>query len=185
MKVTLSLLGVFFSVVLSIAGAEDFSAEPALQAPNAAPIPVAVNLQADAELSQRTGVPIMVVVSQNFCSYCEQLKAEVIRPMIFSGDYVDKVIIRELRVDEDDVVIDFDGKHLDPGEIASRYKAWVTPTLLFLGPGGVQQAEKIKGFNTPEMYGQYVDESIEEAHIKILNLGKEIRDAVLPSSMAK
>ncbi len=179
MKVKTSLLGLCLSVGLSVAVAEDSSAEHALQATNAAPIPVAVNLQADAELSQRTGVPIMLVVSQNFCSYCEQLKAEVIRPMIFSGEYVDKVMIRELRVDEDDVVIDFDGKHMDPGEIASRYQAWVTPTLLFLGPGGVQQAEKIKGFNTPEMYAQYVDESIEDAHLKIMKLGKNIRDLLL------
>lgn len=145
--------------------------ESVLQAPNSAPIPRAVNLQADGELSGRVGVPVMLVVTQRFCSYCEQLKSEVVRPMIFSGEYVDMVIIRELRVDDHDAVIDFDGKPRDAAEIAARYKAWVTPTLLFLGPGGIQRSEAIKGYNTPGMFSYYVDEAIAEASRKIAKPG--------------
>ncbi|MGB0721646.1 MAG: thioredoxin family protein [Gammaproteobacteria bacterium] len=130
-------------------------------------LPRVTDLAADAEIMRERALPMLLMVSQTHCSYCETVKREVIRPMIISGDYDDRVLIREILIDPIDKIPDFDGIPRDPNVIAARYKAWVTPTLLFLGPDGEVLSEKILGVNTPEMYGWYVDSAIEEALDKL------------------
>jgi thioredoxin-related protein len=123
-------------------------------------IPVAEDLHADAAVAESERIPIMLLVSQTYCGYCDQLKEWIIRPMILSGDYEGKVTIRELLVDSFEPVRDFDGEPRDPDKISARYEAHLTPTLLFLGPDGQELTERIHGINTPEMFGHYVDEAI-------------------------
>ncbi|MGB0713437.1 MAG: thioredoxin family protein [Gammaproteobacteria bacterium] len=126
-------------------------------------LPRVTDLAADARIMRERGLPMLLMVSQTHCGYCEEVKREVIRPMIISGDYDDRVLIREILIDPFDKIPDFDGTPRDPNVIAARYKAWVTPTLLFLGPDGEVLSERILGVNTPEMYGWYVDSAIDEA----------------------
>lgn len=126
-------------------------------------IPAAADLHADAAVAEAEAIPIMLLVSQTYCGYCDQLKDWIIRPMILSGDYEGRVIIRELKVDSFRPVRDFTGEPRDPAKISAGYKAYLTPTLLFLGPDGEELTERIRGINTPEMFGYYVDEAIATA----------------------
>ncbi|MGB1108856.1 MAG: thioredoxin family protein [Gammaproteobacteria bacterium] len=130
-------------------------------------VPDAEDLQADAALARANGIPILLVVTQHYCGFCETLKDEVIRPMILSGDYDDRVLIRELVSDDRGGVRDFDGVKRDAGDIARRYRAWLTPTLVFLGPDGQQLQDNIRGVNTLDYYSYYVDEAIAAARKRV------------------
>ncbi len=106
---------------------------------------------------------ILVSVTQEFCPYCHKIKEEILKPMLLSGEYEDKVLIRELSIDPGETVIDFDGRPAMAEHFADGYKVWVTPTLLFLGPDGAELSPRMLGVQTVEMYGYYVDESIDRA----------------------
>ena len=43
-------------------------------------------------------VPV-VLFSASHCGYCTIIKEEFLKPMLLSGDYVDKVLIRKLVID--------------------------------------------------------------------------------------
>jgi thioredoxin-related protein len=128
-----------------------------------ASVTIATNLQADGESARKARKAILLLVSQEECSYCIQIKREVIGPMIRSGDYEDRLLIRELLLDGVSTVIDFQGVARDSHNVAYDYQASVTPTLLFLDADGKELTAKMVGISTPDMYYYYVDQSIQEA----------------------
>ncbi|MCP4041587.1 MAG: thioredoxin fold domain-containing protein [Gammaproteobacteria bacterium] len=130
---------------------------------NRVEVPVATDLAADAELARRGKVPIMLMFSQDHCPFCKTLKREILRPMLLSGEYVDRVIIRELFIDAGEVVRDFNGVEIEGFRVGKRYAIWLTPTLLFLDSQGKELTQRMLGINTVEMYGYYVDESLDAA----------------------
>ncbi|MES9976141.1 MAG: thioredoxin fold domain-containing protein [Candidatus Thiodiazotropha sp.] len=108
-------------------------------------------------------IPILLMVSQDHCPFCQKLKREILNPMVVSGDYDDKVIVTELLIDVGENVIDFEGNSVYPGSIASKYNTWVTPTLLFLDHQGKEVHKRMLGVNTIEMFGYYLDVSLKDA----------------------
>jgi thioredoxin-related protein len=132
-------------------------------------VPVSKNLSEMGRQASKGQLPIMMMVSQAHCSFCEKLKEEILEPMMISGDYTDKVIITELLMDSYSNITGFDGSDIHPSDIASSYKVWVTPTLLFLDADGNEVHPRMLGVNTIEMYGYYIDESIDGALASIRN----------------
>lgn len=126
-------------------------------------IPVATDFSQLASQAKAKQVPILLMVSQDHCPFCVLLKNEVLNPMMISGDYEDMAVMTELLIDVGDAVIDFDGKSVYPGKVAADYKTWVTPTLLFLDHQGKEVHKRMLGVNTVEMYGYYLDESLQAA----------------------
>ncbi len=55
-------------------------------AAGAAEVPESGDLAADGRLARSLGVPLLVVFSAEHCGYCELLEAEILRPMILSGE---------------------------------------------------------------------------------------------------
>jgi thioredoxin-related protein len=108
-------------------------------------------------------MPILLVVSQEDCPYCELLKREILEPMLISGEYDGRVLIRELFIDSELPVRDFDGQTITPDELARRYRARLTPTVLFLDDRGRELTEPMIGINTVEFYGYYLDAAIDTA----------------------
>lgn len=128
----------------------------------------ATDLQADGRLARRERRVILLLVSQEGCNYCEQIKREIIKPMIRSGHYDSRLIIRELMIDGGAESTDFNGRLRKNHDLAfSRYQAGLTPTLLFLAPDGEELVPKMIGIQTPEMYYYYVEQSIEQAYAKL------------------
>jgi len=117
--------------------------------------------------SAQTKRPILLLMSQDYCPYCRMIKREILNPMVLSGSYVDKIIIREMMIDSLMDMNDFDGTMRDPALIAERYNIKVTPTMLFLGPDGTELTNKIVGINTPELFSFYVDKAIDQAVLKL------------------
>lgn len=111
---------------------------------------------------------LLLLVSQPGCGYCDQVKEEVILPMIKSGLYVPHTLIQQIVINNGEQLIDYQGQRISATDFARRYDAWATPTLLFLDHKGRELAPKMIGFNTPEYYGYYVDRSLEQARGQLL-----------------
>ncbi len=142
--------------------------------PEGVEIHLARDLQAAGVRAGARQIPILLVVTQEHCPFCHRIKEEILRPMLISGDYENRVLIRELLIDPGETTRDFLGRQRDARDFADDYKVWVTPTLLYLGPDGRELRPRILGINTLEMYGYYVDEGIEEALQRLRSGGAEL-----------
>lgn len=130
--------------------------------------PAAQDLRADGERVRQKGLPILLVVEQAGCHYCKVLDREIIQPLIAGGEYMDKkVILRRLDIVSELPIRDFDGKSITPSDLARRYGAHVTPTLLFLDSDGRELAPKMVGLGTLDFYWAYLDEAINSALAKL------------------
>ncbi|HUT42502.1 MAG TPA: thioredoxin fold domain-containing protein [Gammaproteobacteria bacterium] len=149
----------------------------AMPARAAVDVPYGTDLQQDGRQATARQLPILLVFSAVSCEYCRQLEDEFLEPMLISGEYTDKVIIRRLLLDIGQHATDFDGMQREAGAIATRYRAWLTPTIVFLDGTGREVAERIKGINTPELFGGYLDACIDTALLMIRDPASPIRYA--------
>lgn len=126
-------------------------------------LPQATDLSELAARSQEKNVPILLMFSAPDCGYCRALEKDYLKPMIVSGDYDDKVIIRKVEMSIGAEVVGFDGSSAAADDIAGRYQVFVTPTVVLVGPDGHQLADKLVGYNTPDFYGSYLDSAIDKS----------------------
>ena len=126
-------------------------------------VPVATDLQQLGAQARDLRLPILLSFSALDCSYCDLLEEEFLEPMLLSGEYTERIIIRKLVLDNGSRVGDFAGRQTDASLLSDRYRIFVTPTILFLDADGRELAERMIGINTPEMFGGYLDNCIETA----------------------
>jgi thioredoxin-related protein len=126
-------------------------------------LPQAKNLQRLGASAAGRNIPILLMVSQSHCEFCERMKLEVLNPMQLSGEYADRIVMRELLIDEGESVINFAGRRETTKLFSSHYHIQVTPTLLFLDGKGNEVADRILGINTVDYLPFYVDEAITSA----------------------
>jgi thioredoxin-related protein len=130
-------------------------------------VPVAQDLAQDGQGARADRLPILLAFSAIECPYCDDLEEEFLEPMLLSGDYTDKVIIRKLILDNGSHVRDFTGRSVEAAELAHTYRVFVTPTILFVDAGGRELAERMVGINTLEMFGGYLDGCIDTALLQL------------------
>lgn len=142
------------------------------QAAPAYEVPRTTDLRADGRLAREKNLPILIMFSQDGCSYCEQVREQFLEPMRKSGEYADKVIMRMIKVDRFADIRDFDGRKREPSDIAARYRASVTPTVIFVDYRGNELAERVLGITTPAFYGGELDDAIEVSlqHLRPMNV---------------
>lgn len=121
-------------------------------------------LGAEARSSRRA---ILLMFSQDDCPYCAIMEANYLRPMLMSGEYDDKVIIRKVKIDDFETLIDFDGRRIEPDHLTGRYRAWVTPTLVFLNSDGEEMAPKLVGIGTEGFFAGEIDQAINVALTRV------------------
>jgi thioredoxin-related protein len=110
---------------------------------------------------------IMLEISATYCSYCRKLEAAIIKPMLRSGDYEDRVLIRKIEIDEETHLINFDGSTISPGRLAQKLDIKVTPTIIFLNSQNQEVSERIVGVNSLDYFGGYVDDAIDHGLVAI------------------
>ena len=129
-------------------------------------IPKAFDLQNDGILAQEKGIPILLEFTMHGCPFCEEVEEEVLRPMLISGDYDNKVLVRNIKIDEDTVITDFNGESISYEDLASRYSVFVAPTLVLVHGNGKAMGLEMVGVTTIDFYGAYLDQAIDQALIK-------------------
>ena len=91
----------------------------------------------------------------------------MLNPMVKSREYDDSALLGELMLDSEEPLRGFQGGYELRGDVASRFDADLTPTLLFLAPDGSELVPRILGVNTLEFLGFYVDRAIETARARL------------------
>lgn len=79
--------------------------------------------------------------------------------MLKSGDYADKVIMRVIEADGENIR-DFNGSLITSEKLGNRYSLELTPTVVFLDAQGNLLTEVIGGMSSVDLYGGLLDEAI-------------------------
>ena len=109
------------------------------------------------------GLVFLLFVTREGCPYCARLRREVLRPMVIGGEYDNSLFIRELMMEPDTPVVDFDGSMASTAAVAARYGVSVTPAVLLLSGAGKLLTDPIVGFNNAESYSLSLDRALFEA----------------------
>lgn len=128
-----------------------------------ADVPMADSLRAEAKDAAGRKVPIMLLFTSPYCSYCEQVKAEYLGPMANDPAYRGKVIIRQIEAGSDWTMVGFDGKKTTHGDFAASQKVAMVPTIKLVDANGRELAKPIVGMSIPDYYFGYIQAAMEEA----------------------
>lgn len=130
-------------------------------------LPIAADLKGDGQQAREERLPILVFFSAQSCQYCEKMRSLFLEPMYSSGDYADKVILREVQVESGSTLRDFKGDKVSHAEFARRRGVTFTPQILFMDPAGRELVPAMVGLSTPEFFSGYLDEAIDTALARI------------------
>jgi thioredoxin-related protein len=128
-----------------------------------AQLDLATDLRATGQASANQQLVILVAATREDCSYCALLKREILLPMLKSGEYEQRILVRELVIEPETDVIDFDGSTVSSADWALKHSVKITPTVLLLDEAGKPLHPPLTGINTAEMYGFYLDRAIDRA----------------------
>lgn len=132
------------------------------------------NLQADATIASQKRIPILLLFTQQSCSFCEIVRSDFLRPMLLNReDYDNRVLIRQIEFDGEDV-INFDGTKISMDSFMAPYNIGFTPTVIFLDSTGKELTEQIIGITTVHFYGGFLDDNIDLALKKIRSAKNEV-----------
>lgn len=126
-------------------------------------IPPAGDLAGSGQLSQQQGLPVIVYVSRDACPYCRTLTDSILGPMFAADKFEHRATLVEVSLDRADPLTGFDGELTTGKAFGERYKANITPTLLFLDAQGHEISKRRVGISNLELYGHYLQKSIDEA----------------------
>jgi len=130
-------------------------------------VAVADNLAETGQLSRQQGVPTIVFISRDACPYCRTLRDKILQPMLSANKFEQRAILVEVSLDRVDPLTGFKNKQLTAQAFGESYQAGITPTLLFLDAEGREISKRIIGISNLELYGFYLQKSIDEALLVI------------------
>jgi len=128
-------------------------------------IALAKNLAEDGKIQQQSNRTILLYVSAPDCAFCKKLEKEVLFPLIFSGEYLDRIILREIDWTSSIPIKDFSGEMVLPKTFLNQYNIQITPTLLFLDATGNPLVDRLLGYRGGEFYWYYLDMAIKKANM--------------------
>lgn len=134
-----------------------------LAAPACAQMVAARDLAADARLASQRKVALLVLFSEPGCSWCERVRQEYLLPMQRNPEYSAKVLMREIEIEGEAALVDFDGSRTTHAEFARRRGVNLMPTVVLMNTRGQTLAEPLVGFRGADYYGYFLDERIDAA----------------------
>lgn len=98
--------------------------------------------------------PVILAFTADDCPYCKYVKESHLIPMHERGD---DVTIREVDVGSGRALTTFAGDTMEARDLGGEYNVQVTPTLVFLTPGGETGADNLVGVSSQDYYGAYLE----------------------------
>lgn len=142
------------AVVASWAGAGQ-AAEQALPMPASLPAALAGALQ--------KGSPLLVLVSLEGCPFCKMARENYLVPLQGQAG----LSIVQVDMHNQQLVQDFGGVSQTQDQWIRSWGIKVAPTVLFLGRGGVEVAERLVGGYLADFYGAYLDDRLRTARAAV------------------
>ena len=132
-----------------------------LSARNSAPVslPVPGSLQAVALAAGAKREPLVLLVSLPGCPYCELVRRNYLLPMRAEGLHAWQIDVTDKRQQ----IRDFAGQPATGAELAARWKATFTPTVLFFDARGIEIAGRLAGVASPDFYGSHLEDALSRA----------------------
>lgn len=121
----------------------------------------------EAKAAQELKVPILVMFSRRNCAFCDQVLKEFLVPMQHNTEYDTKVIMRRIDTGSAAKLRLFSGKTITHAQFAKENNIFLTPTIKLFDAEGNELAEPLVGLTTPDYYGGFLDQRIDEALAKV------------------
>lgn len=100
------------------------------------------------ELSKSSKLPIVLLVEQTGCRYCEIVSEEFLYPLQNSERFKDKAIFRRISLDAGETITGLNKSDITTDAFCDEYGASFTPTVLFLDGNGNALTDKILGMSS-------------------------------------
>lgn len=166
---TKRLFALFFLLALGLGGAVSSYSYQDSELP-----PVTLHnisdLRDEARLARDGQRPIMILFSMRGCPWCSFVEEDFLKPMLRNERYRSQFVIRRVMTDSYANIIDFNGEAISPDKFASRYRASLTPTLVFIDHKGNVIAPTIRGVINTEFYGYDLEQGMEISRQKMKKL---------------
>jgi thioredoxin-related protein len=120
-------------------------------------LPVATNLKADGEKANAAKKPILLFFNLGGCHYCRYSLRTTIIPMFRDAGWRDAMEFRQITVDDDTSLIDFDGKKVTTIAFAKARKGEFTPTIMVVDGDGKSLGDPVIGIANQDFYSVYVE----------------------------
>ena len=108
-----------------------------------------------------------MLFSRRNCAFCDQVLREFLVPMQHNEEYDTKVIMRQIDVGSSAKLRLFSGKNTTQKLFAKENNIFLTPTIKLFDAEGNELAEPLIGLTTPDYYGGFLDQRIDEALAKV------------------
>ncbi|WP_024850094.1 thioredoxin family protein [Hydrogenovibrio kuenenii] len=133
-------------------------------------IPELTNLQTLGQKAKQKNLPILLAFGAKWCSFCHQLRSDVLNPMMLSGRYEGKYMyMRYVSLDDRNPIPGFDGKPISKNQWAEGYGVDLTPTILFVDGNGKEVAPRMVGIPNIELYAAMIHKALNTAYEKMGN----------------
>jgi hypothetical protein len=135
------------------------AAGPAL----AATLPAPTSLPDALAAALKKGSPLVVMVSLAGCPFCAIARDNYLAPL--QGQSGLSIVQIDMRSRE--MVQDFSGASQTQDQLIRSWGIKIAPTVLFLGRGGTEVAERLVGGYIPDFYGAYLDDRLRTARAAV------------------
>lgn len=121
-------------------------------------LPLSASLQGELARALKAGQPLVVMVSLHRCPWCEEVRNNYLAPMqaqeglpVVQVDMLSPAGTRTLQ-----------GEPITHDALVRGWNITIAPTVLFLGAGGKEVAERLVG-GSPDFYAAYLDNRLAQA----------------------
>ena len=126
-------------------------------------LPSATDFQADAQQSKQQRIPILVFYMADDCPYCEAVSELYLEPMYRNGLDKGRFILRTVKLDGGAYMRGFYGRKMRQEDFANQQGISFTPIIRLYDYRGYQLVPEIQGYQTPELFGGYLDAAIDKS----------------------
>ena len=106
----------------------------------------------------------MVMTTLAGCPYCDVVRQHHLLPLLRASQIQ---VIQLDMTDRRSPLTNPEGRTTTPAQQVQQWGAKLAPTLLFLGPGGEELAERLVGMPLPEFYATYLNDRLAEARLRL------------------
>ncbi|MFD1711627.1 hypothetical protein ACFSF0_13495 [Ottowia flava] len=121
-------------------------------------LPLSKSLPDELNRALKAGQPLVVMVSLHRCPWCEEVRNNYLGPM--HAEQALPVVQVDMRGTQR--TVDAQGRATGHDALVKAWAVKVAPTVLFLGPGGREVADRLVGGST-DFYAAYLDRRLEQA----------------------
>jgi thioredoxin-related protein len=138
-----------------------------LPASYAVEVPALTDLRADVAQAKALNVPILLLIHTQGCTYCHYVMEDHLRPMVLSGQYQKRALLRQLAADDAQELLDAKGQTVSAKDFARALKVRFYPTVVFLDTEGQPMKERLIGVANIDLYGTQLENALQRAEAQM------------------